>query len=830
MADRDCVATGAMQQSSRVPGNVMNKVCARRIRALSPILIVHALLSCGEPLTVQRPQQAERLEPIAAPKPTASVTYESMGTYGLGVTTQYNPAKSVAGPTTPGNKKRLVRITASGRMFTMRSIYWTNDPAKQIPTPDSYGPSGFANLSNCYINLFVSSTAFYGGETWYAPSCTGGSASDTLVQGYAILAGASTINRAAGFLTGSTDCYNPQHGYGPCNTYADSGQAVTIERVIPDFTVSFSPDTANWNDTVTVSVSVSPDTLGTKEVPWTVDSTRWVPAFGSQTSPCAWNNFVPNNSGNPRVCRKPFTRSGTLTVFATVNGDPRSQAVPIAVRRPQLSLTAVPNQILAGDSVVFTASVSPTAAPWNIQSWEWTPNSGSGGLSQACAWNNNPCRRTVSKSGTMKVRATVDSKLDSATAAVTVVVPELLLRPAEDDPTYGDTIVWTAEANPPVVNGHVIDVTISSWAWAPFAPSIRSARVLVPFANRGRVIPTPTRASRIKGRASAGRPVFAIVANPSSCSSTTDTVCVSPQLEDGDMRVIATVNGKLDTAFSEINVKPKLVVTCDSAAVKRGNSIRCVATALGANGPPQINNWSFDPFEPGYPTIPDDRPVSDTVWAGVMALGGVVHVTGAAGGENADPGIDTVLVNARDWSAMKPSHTATEDYSSPLPNPPTQAHHLGDTGFGVVSDSTISPRIPTGPNNGFYYMNQMHVEEARIRVNYAAFLPNSAFVNSHPLTRGSFCSRTDVQTWADSVKKHEGTTFQVNSHTYLYREKMNQLQSGPLVEPLVGASGPVATTAIRMATQALYNQAYSYATQADSNLYNLNTVCNLNLP
>jgi len=120
------------------------------------------------------------------------------------------------------------------------------------------------------------------------------------------------------------------------------------------------------------------------------------------------------------VCRKPFTRSGTLTVWATVNGDKVSGAVTVSVKKPQLQLTAVPSVIQSGAAVTFTASISPSGVTWSIQSWQWTPKSGTGGISAACAWNNNPCTRNITKSGTMVVTATVDGETQTASTPVWV--------------------------------------------------------------------------------------------------------------------------------------------------------------------------------------------------------------------------------------------------------------------------------------------------------------------------------------------------------------------------------------------------------------------------
>ena len=430
-----------------------------RSRPLTLLVISVASVTCTDaPTRSVSPTEITKPPVVDNHPPSRSISYESMGTYTLGVTTQFDPHKTVSGPTTAGNKPILVRITATGSITTARSAYWSNDPAMQIPMPGSYGPSGFANAGYCYAYLFVGSSSFHGGEGWNSPSCTGSSSSDTLHQGYAILAGGISINRAAGILTGGFDCYNSQVGYGPCNTYVDNGQAVTLEKVVPDFSVTASPTSnANWGDTITVTVTVSPDTLGNREVPWKVDSTKWVPAYGAEWPPCGWGDFQPQYTGNPRVCRKPFTRSGTLTVYATVNATPRSESVVISVNKPKAKLTAVPNVIVPNSNVTFTPSVSPGAPQWSIEYWTWTPDSlpGGSGISNYCGWGDNPCTRQVSKTGTMMVKLKIGTDalafFDSAYARVNCV-------PCLTNNVYLDSIVvrtalsntWTnsSQANP----------------------------------------------------------------------------------------------------------------------------------------------------------------------------------------------------------------------------------------------------------------------------------------------------------------------------------------------------------------------------------------------
>lgn len=273
--------------------------------------------------------------------------------------------------------------------------------------------------TTCYAFLYVGSTSTYGGEIWYAPSCLGGTPPlPNSASGHVYLAGATSINRFASSGGGQWDCSAPALGYGPCFSWADDGQTVNIERVEPTLDLVATPASVNYGDTVTVTASISPGgPFDGRDVPWTIDSTSWAPAFGTQSSPCAWSHFVPNNVGPTRTCRKTFTRSGTLKVFATINGSPQSESVAIIVLPPTLGVSATPGTSLGPVSVTFTASITPTPAITWYPAWVWrNADGGTDGLSAICQWNNNPCTRTVSTSGWMKVSTTYDgyALVDSA--------------------------------------------------------------------------------------------------------------------------------------------------------------------------------------------------------------------------------------------------------------------------------------------------------------------------------------------------------------------------------------------------------------------------------
>lgn len=403
-----------------------------RSRSHSPVIrfcystvALGVLVSCERGPTAADVQPDHRRPSVIAPS-SPSLAYTPIGTYSVGGVNASGSTtdRSTPGPTLP-NKRLLYRVTATGTVTASRTAYWYNGPT--TPGEGAYGPSGYAGSgpmgTTCYAFLYVGSTSTYGGEIWYAPSCLGGTPPlPNSASGHVYLAGATSINRFSSSGGGQWDCSAPALGYGPCFSWVDDGQTVSIERVEATLDLVATPTSVNYGDTVSVTASISPGgPLDGRDIPWTIDSTSWVPAFGTQMSPCSWADFVPQNLGATRSCRKPLKREGTLTLFATVNGTVQSRSVSIVVPRSRPQLTAVPANVRKDSSVTFTTSVSPNGPTWSISSWQYRPDSGAvnTGISQGgCGWNNNPCTRQISKSGTMVVFVSIDGVADSASARV----------------------------------------------------------------------------------------------------------------------------------------------------------------------------------------------------------------------------------------------------------------------------------------------------------------------------------------------------------------------------------------------------------------------------
>jgi hypothetical protein len=121
---------------------------------------------------------------------------------------------------------------------------------------------------------------------------------------------------------------------GPCLRYVNEGQEVHLERVATTFGLSATPAAVRPNiDTVTFEIRWSPDSMGAFEVPFKIDSIIWLKIDGTKDpfgGPCWWNHFASAGKGILR-CKRVLAKSGTMKVWATVNGDTESMSAHVSV-------------------------------------------------------------------------------------------------------------------------------------------------------------------------------------------------------------------------------------------------------------------------------------------------------------------------------------------------------------------------------------------------------------------------------------------------------------------------------------------------------------------
>lgn len=117
-----------------------------------------------------------------------------------------------------------------------------------------------------------------------------------------------------------------------------------------------------------------------------------------------------------------------------------------------------------------------------------------------------------------------------------------------------------------------------------------------------------------------------------------------------------------------------------------------------------------------------------------------------------------------------------------VPPRPTRVGELGNT--GAIAGGSLPPggfpQIASGPNQGVFYFTKVPVDaESRIQINRAALRLNSDFYLLQPrkLRMGDppdKCVRADVLPFLPLVERHEGLHLEPNSHTFVFRQELNQ--------------------------------------------------------
>jgi hypothetical protein len=383
-------------------------------------------------------------DPVTSPKaPTSRIRAAPVGpaldlVYELVDTARFSPLNNAVYPDANASlpsfdEQTLVRVSITGSLSTTLTPFNTGAPyTPQSPgAPRTFGPSGYywgsPSYSGCGARVWVMYTL---GEVFW-PTCASDGSTDASATAsghiYAQGMGGASRTSAAPATTGQWDCYSQASGSGPCFYYSTSGQTVKIERVAATLSFVATPSDVQYDDSVAFTGSISPSEVAGKAVPFRVESVGWFPDDTSHQSilaqPCQPSEFATTGSG-VKTCKRRVTRSGVLMLVAMVNGARQVAFAHVTVRRPKLILTAVPHRVSPGDTVRFQVSTSP-AATLNIQSYgPWIPEVGTGGISLVeCQANHNPCKATVTKSGTMMVVANLGNNqqwTDTASASVIV--------------------------------------------------------------------------------------------------------------------------------------------------------------------------------------------------------------------------------------------------------------------------------------------------------------------------------------------------------------------------------------------------------------------------
>jgi len=258
-----------------------------------------------------------------------------------------------------------------------------------------------------------------------------------------------------------------------------------------------------------------------------------------------------------------------------------------------------------------------------------------------------------------------------------------------------------------------------------------------------------------------------------------------------------------------------LVVTCTPAPVSRGENVKCTATPQTPGANVTVTKWTFTSADlPNPITLAS----SDTIWSGLAAVSGNVTAEGTVNGLQ-QSGTGLLTVKARDWSTEQATYSWGE-VPSDLPLRPDSLGKLGDTRHftGVDLPPEKYVQIENGPNAGVFYVLKVPLAaRGDIRVNRGALKRNSAFYRIQPKRRPSpsECSQADVEPFVPVIERHEGRSLELNSHTYLYKQKLNE-RAGNATEGLVALNDLTALLDTAAAAgQAVFDSALANSRRAD---------------
>lgn len=219
----------------------------------------------------------------------------------------------------------------------VREAWSTNDPAY-------WGSMGFLNTSN--------------GDRWYPTGPT------------AVLRIVAPIrafrNQAGGQPTGDWS-HCGWAGYALCWTWSGSAH-LDFTTIHVGLTLTRNPDTTVWKGNSATFTAGRSQTYFPPN-PYPVDLSalqwRWIPdSAGTDSVAC--------HSFSGETCTRVFTTSGTMYAAAYVNGEAQQKEIHVAVKTPELTLTASETVLEAPGGMDTFVPVGN--GPVVVQGWSFTPD------------------------------------------------------------------------------------------------------------------------------------------------------------------------------------------------------------------------------------------------------------------------------------------------------------------------------------------------------------------------------------------------------------------------------------------------------------------------
>ena len=819
----------------------------RRLQVVATLgaLVIFGVSCQDDPVPITSPRPA----PVKKPIPVQADYVPVGGAISVPLSDSVSPSGQATLPYFATTT--LVRVTLTGSVSTKLTPF-NNGAGGGVPgAPRTFGPAGYYWGTPVYWGCGAQLRVNYNGGESYWPTCATDQSTDgsnaltahLLVQGL----GSATRTTAAPGTSGANDCsyYAPNFfsGWGACYYYSTTGQTVEIEKVRADFDLVATPDMVDYQDTVSFVASISPGSVGGRDVPWGPDSVRWEPEDGSYSGwsqPCAWNSFVPVNSGAVRTCRGAMTRSGTLTVFVRVNGEPQSRSVYVVVRRPKLMISPTYSTVLVGGSLSHTASVIPATkangqpVSSQITSWYFRQTKPPFWSGQGCGavtqCNTGPYG--MNEDGAiLTVYATINGVADSAQATIRVRPAYLTLTATPDFVTSGDSVSFAANVSPG--SGHTFQVT--GWRWDPFpdvggisAPCGNGENPCVRAITKSGMM---TVFGTVDGQYADSAAVAVVVFGfgDEECPSAgrglaTDTV-VRPKARR--KRPVIPARPSFDCTESPPLPAGRINLVCQAnrdgllqrdGRVVRGDTITCIAggpTASDRVTSPQWK-WIFGPNSPapGLLVHRNDPQKAAPIWLFRVGVSGFVVVNGLINGASAQPDTVFVEVLARSgWADLYPIVGSIVPTQGQLPSMPKRVGEFGQTSRPVIEiPAGMLDKIAEGPNKLITFPRTMFKLKNEVWINTLAMTPGSAFWQLQPEQKtGSICSRTFLSdTLPSLVLAHEGSEYQANSHTWAWREGFKRQHAGLFVEQMIGVD-TIRPTDLTIELKSYFDVARKYA-------------------
>lgn len=472
------------------------------------------------------------------------------------------------------------------------------------------------------------------------------------------------------------------------------------------------------------------------------------------------------------------TRSGTLTVTATVNGQTQSASVHIAIRRPVLKISPERSDLLVGDTLVHTASVTPATkrnggpAAWQVTSWRFQQTVPQYWTGQACGAVTS-CKTgpyAIYDQARIIVYATINGTADSAEAVVYVRNARLKLTAQPTGIQSGDSVVFTASSAPAGFS-----ISISGWKWVPGDGSPST----VPTCTGGGLV------CRTKINKSGTMLVFGTVGTGGSAPDSADaTVTVANSCPAMNVMAARLPTSRLPRANASVfplpcfdpdsdATRPKLKLTCtangsETYKVTRGTTVSCTAT--GNNNEPIDGGadvkWHFEGG--GFTT---DSTFQGATWTGPLVVGGAIQVEATVSGQSLH-GERGLKVEKRDWSSKAVPFEPLDSIinndknyrprrSQDLANQPENAKVIVRfrTESGGPANTAV---VDQGPNARLVYFTDVPVKGTlKIFVARGALSDSSAFWFNQPAGPAAYpgssvCTRGDIPNFVPLMEAHEG--------------------------------------------------------------------------